>query len=40
MLYALHYTAIYQEDVITAYDWYDKVNKELSARFINELKES
>jgi toxin ParE1/3/4 len=39
MLYAFHYTEVYQEDVITAYDWYDKVNEELSARFINELKE-
>jgi toxin ParE1/3/4 len=38
--YTVIYTGLYQDDVITAYDWYDKINKELSERFINELKES
>ncbi len=39
MLYTLHYTEQYREDVLAAYDWYYKVNKELSAKFIDELKE-
>ena len=38
--YNVIYTELYQEDVITFYDWYDKINKTLSERYIKELKES
>ena len=39
MLYTLYYTEQYRDDALEAYDWYDKVNSELSEKFIDELKE-
>jgi hypothetical protein len=39
-MYTLKYAECFKEDVVTAYEWYQKINERIVTNFLNELYES